>query len=644
MSQLLNFGKSRLLLPIFLTLVITTTLQAVLILIISSENVGALKNGINSSLSDSRDNITLETTNLDKQIEELNAEMVRQASEQIQQDLSRQLQSEQATLEKMLDATLRESAGVMTNLFAALAPPLYWDNNVPELTRMVQIAHENENVVFAIFLDKDNTPLTRFLNRKDKRVTTLLAASNERGSANKVMDAAEKDKTTVLIKKTITSNDVPLGTLVLGLSNQAITENIEQLQSRFKSTVSSVNDHLSSTLTEESTKVVAALRKSNAKIAETSEESLGKSNTTIDQAAHKLSTALMVVVLASATALLVIMTFMLVTRILLKINSLRDAIWDIAEGKGDLTQRAMVKGRDEIADMAEGLNRFIASTQSVVKEVNHTALSAKASARDLSMMTQRAHGAVESQTKEVDMVSSAVSEMTSSIQQVAQSIHHAAEQVDRIKLNSNNTSDISHDVREQLDSLMDKIARASEVVARLDTHSGQIGSILDVIQGIAEQTNLLALNAAIEAARAGESGRGFAVVADEVRALASKTQQSTEEIKKSIDSLQTGSKDAVNAIHTASNIATQSKQTFEKTDDLLDSVNSAVNQLSDMTTEISSMAAQQTKVSDEIHRNITNIHLAAEDTAEQMLKASNSSKDIDSTVNELQKKVSRFKV
>ncbi|MCP5209463.1 MAG: methyl-accepting chemotaxis protein [Hahellaceae bacterium] len=644
MSQLLNFGKSRLLLPIFLTLVITTTLQAIIILFISSDNINALKADINTSLSSNRDSVAFETQNVDRQIEELNASMVSQASKQIQQDLNQQLTSEQETLSLMLDKTLRESATVMTNLFAALAPPLYWDNNVPELTRMVQIAHENENVVFAFFLDKDNNPLTRYLNRKDPRVTALLSASKERGSANKVIDAAKKDKTTIIIKQTITSNEIPLGTLILGLSNIRITESIEKLKGRFATTVNSANENLAATLTKESSKVVEALKQSNAKITQASEASLHNSNTSIDLSAKKLSTSLVVVVLTSATALLFIMTFMLVTRILLKINSLRDSIWDIAEGKGDLTQRARIKGNDEIANMAEGLNRFIASTQSVVKEVNHAALTAKTTAQDLSQMTQRAHGAVDSQTKEVDMVSSAVSEMASSIQQVAQSIHSAAEQVDRIKLNSNNTSDISHNVREQLDSLMEKIASASEVVARLDVHSGQIGSILDVIQGIAEQTNLLALNAAIEAARAGESGRGFAVVADEVRALASKTQQSTEEIKKSIDSLQAGSKDAVNAIHTASNIATQSKQTFEKTDELLDSVNSAVNQLSDMTTEISSMAAQQTEVSDEIHRNITNILEAAEDTAEQMLKASNSSKDIDSTVNELQKKVSRFKV
>ena len=99
-----------------------------------------------------------------------------------------------------------------------------------------------------------------------------------------------------------------------------------------------------------------------------------------------------------------------------------------------------------------------------------------------------------------------------------------------------------------LNRLRDYTTASSADISELNTKVEEIDGILRTIQGIAEQTNLLALNAAIEAARAGEQGRGFAVVADEVRTLASKTQNSTEEIATMIYGLREGADRVVDAM------------------------------------------------------------------------------------------------
>src|SRR6185295_7574515 len=89
---------------------------------------------------------------------------------------------------------------------------------------------------------------------------------------------------------------------------------------------------------------------------------------------------------------------------------------------------------------------------------------------------------------------------------------------------------------------------ANTTMAKLGSSSSEVGEIVKVITSIAEQTNLLALNATIEAARAGEAGKGFAVVASEVKDLAQETAKATEEISSRIQTIQTDTSAAVEAI------------------------------------------------------------------------------------------------
>jgi methyl-accepting chemotaxis protein len=230
------------------------------------------------------------------------------------------------------------------------------------------------------------------------------------------------------------------------------------------------------------------------------------------------------------------------------LGSLLVSLKDIASGDGDLTKRIEKTSNDELGDVVDWFNQFVDKLHNSISDVVKAIKPLTSLSSDLGNLTSETLEISANQNRATEEVALVVDEMVSSVQAVSSNASSASEAAKQADKAAKDGREIVDRTVSSINGLAEEVERAGEVIRKLEADTENVGTILDVIKGIAEQTNLLALNAAIEAARAGEQGRGFAVVADEVRTLASRTQDSTQEIQKVIEKLQTAARSAVDVM------------------------------------------------------------------------------------------------
>ncbi|MEZ8823812.1 methyl-accepting chemotaxis protein [Vibrio amylolyticus] len=326
-----------------------------------------------------------------------------------------------------------------------------------------------------------------------------------------------------------------------------------------------------------------------------------------------------------------------------RIGRITDLMKEISEGNGDLTVRMNAKGNDELAQLANSFDVFVAKLHRNIADiasVMHTLSECASTSQDAA---SNSITNAEQQKVESESVATAVNELVMTSNEITANIESAAENALRVKVEAEKSMQVTKIAGDSIQSLATNISNSQSLVDELSVHSQEIKTVISTITSISEQTNLLALNAAIEAARAGDSGRGFAVVADEVRQLSLKTNESTTQIEETISGLASGVERTVNMMgDSLRQVNTSNEQTVMA----VDSIQKIVDQISevfDMNAQIATASEEQSMVSAEIDRNITQIADLAGNTAIQVARTGSSSQEVNEVSNKLQGIVSQFK-
>ena len=344
------------------------------------------------------------------------------------------------------------------------------------------------------------------------------------------------------------------------------------------------------------------------------------------------------------TSFIILLSFFVGRSVITPIQKTTEALADLAEGEGDLTQRLPINGKDEIAKLAYSFNQFITKIQGVVEKVQASAESIKASSLNLSTLAQKSLQSNQQQNSETAQIATASNEMLSTINEIANSAQTAANLAEGASDEAKASKSIFNKSVDSVQNLSGEITGASTVITELNEKCASIDSVLSVIEAIAEQTNLLALNAAIEAARAGEQGRGFAVVADEVRTLAGRTQVATLEINEIIAELQTKATEAVTAMTKSADIAEDAVSQANTASNSLDSIANAITSISDANHHISTASNEQSTVTQEIDQRVTAIAQLSEESTERSVGINTGSDDVSKLGVELTNLIKTFKV
>ena len=329
-------------------------------------------------------------------------------------------------------------------------------------------------------------------------------------------------------------------------------------------------------------------------------------------------------------------------RIVSSMSRARNVAASMAQGNFD--QMIEVKSNDEIGQLMSSMNVMASSLSKMIGEVMSRTDAIAATVTQLSAVAESNRQAMQVQQENTEQVASAMTEMAATITEVASNADSAAFATSRAETNVKEGCSTIDMTQELSAMLVEQASQSQNMILDLKNSTQKIQDFVKVVDGISEQTNLLALNAAIESARAGEQGRGFAVVADEVRALASRSQQATNEIGNLIEMLVKSSDHAHNAMNQSNEKVHQTSDCIQQARNQLNHIATALAELSESNTQVAAASEEQAVTADQISQNLIGIKDSGDRVLQSTEETAMASEGLAVQANALRTLMSAFQV
>lgn len=399
---------------------------------------------------------------------------------------------------------------------------------------------------------------------------------------------------------------------------------------RFKSLEYPLGDFLARVETE--SKVLRAMLEQHA-------EEVGTASR-VERDSAKLSIAITLVVVG---LLVLVLAVLIVRSVTSPLATLRNVIVSVASND-DFRQRVGAHGKNELAQTAGAFDGLLESTRMSLLNVLE-------STRFIAVAAQDTQKASEQGAQASFRQSEAASSMAAAIEQVSVSISDVSLRTREVLDRSQNASqasalgvDVILQAAGEMDLIDQAVALANETMAMVHAQSGRVESVTHVIREVAEQTNLLALNAAIEAARAGEQGRGFAVVADEVRQLAARTSRSTQDIRGTIEAMQSSVSAVTASMHTIVNKVAVGKRLSSEAAEHILSIQGHSQGVTDAIRDITAALNEQSQVVEGLAQEVDQVAQMSLENKHVAGTTTDIAQRLQTSVETLHGAVSRFKV